>query len=198
MDDLELATGLACHVGRRGAGVDRSAGGAQLSLLLRRRCRRARSAYLAVEHDGKRPDRASRLPRRPSRRRILGCGGERAAAALRHRAHDLADRNQRGNRLPPRARSRGVTRRPQPRDAGNVGSKWALSARTRSFVLEALQHRALGALPSPLWGGVGGGGSAILSQVAPPYLAASPPSPTLPHKGGGGSRPSWPLVLIPF
>src|SRR5258708_35398471 len=41
-------------------------------------------------------------------------------------------------------------------------------------------------LPSPLWGGVGGGGRA---DVAPRCLTARPPTPTLPPKGGGG--PPW-------
>src|SRR5262245_30448825 len=42
-------------------------------------------------------------------------------------------------------------------------------------------RRALGALPSPLWGGVGGGGRKIGAPMLPNAL---PPSPTLPHKGG--------------
>ena len=41
-------------------------------------------------------------------------------------------------------------------------------------------------LPSPLWGGVGGGGRSIGRHGR---LIASPPSPSLPRKGGG-SRPS--------
>src|SRR5947209_15912804 len=40
-------------------------------------------------------------------------------------------------------------------------------------------------LPCPLWGGVGGGGSAILRSWRHRTLAALPPSLTLPHKGGG-------------
>src|SRR5258708_28320724 len=43
--------------------------------------------------------------------------------------------------------------------------------------------------PAAGWGGVRGGGSAILSQVAPPLSRRATPSPPLPHKGGG-SRPS--------
>src|SRR5260221_14303800 len=46
----------------------------------------------------------------------------------------------------------------------------------------------LGVLPSPLWGGVGGGGPEVDARLLP---HAPPPSPTLPHKGGG-SRPSVP------
>src|SRR5580692_11548377 len=37
-------------------------------------------------------------------------------------------------------------------------------------------------LPSPLWGGVGGGGRAAWHVGA---VASRPPTPTLPHKGGG-------------
>src|SRR2546427_6269005 len=50
-------------------------------------------------------------------------------------------------------------------------------------------YRALGALPSPLWGGVGGGGSAIPAQVAPSPSHRTTPTPALradpPHKGEG-------------
>src|SRR6266545_435654 len=46
-----------------------------------------------------------------------------------------------------------------------------------------------GFLPSPLWGRVGGGGSAMICRWRHWRLAAPPPSPTLPHKGGG-NRPS--------
>jgi len=55
---------------------------------------------------------ASRLSRRPSRGRLPAGGGDRAAAALRHRPRAFADRDQRGHRLPPRARSCRVRRRP--------------------------------------------------------------------------------------
>src|SRR5262249_38409026 len=44
----------------------------------------------------------------------------------------------------------------------------------------------LGVLPSPLWGGVGGGGPSVREESC---VTASPPSPRLPHKGGG-SRPN--------
>src|SRR6476646_8069210 len=49
-------------------------------------------------------------------------------------------------------------------------------------------------LPSPLWGGVGGGGRGWRTQLAPQLR---PPSPALPHKGGG-SRLSLPIELIPL
>src|SRR5215475_15171414 len=49
-------------------------------------------------------------------------------------------------------------------------------------------RRLLGALPSPLWGGVGGGGRAIMQTWRDRHLTASPPSPTLPHKGGGSGE----------
>src|SRR5262249_61103778 len=51
--------------------------------------------------------------------------------------------------------------------------------------------------PLPLVGRGWGWGSAIPSQVAPSLSRRITPSPTLPHKGGG-SRPSPPLVPIPF
>src|SRR6202040_1902217 len=44
----------------------------------------------------------------------------------------------------------------------------------------------LGALPSPLWGGVGGGGRGIWPPRCKPRH--DPPSPTLPHKGGGSRQ----------
>ena len=60
--------------------------------------------------------------------------------------------------------------------------------------LDARQRRTLGDLPSPLWGGVGGGGSSWRTHLVKQLL---PPSPPLPHKGGG-SRPRLPHELIPF
>src|SRR6516225_5906119 len=51
--------------------------------------------------------------------------------------------------------------------------------------------RALGVFPSPLWGGVRGGGRCVRQGQC---ITASPPSRPLPHKGGG-SRPSSPLAL---
>src|SRR5438067_388452 len=51
--------------------------------------------------------------------------------------------------------------------------------------------RNLGALPSPLWGGVGGGGPSWLMRLV---RQRPPPSPALPRKGGG-SRPSSRLGL---
>src|SRR5262249_62394873 len=47
-----------------------------------------------------------------------------------------------------------------------------------------LSYHEFGALPSPLWGGVGGGGSESEALI---LLHAPPPSPTLPHKGGGST-----------
>src|SRR5258706_16266970 len=38
-------------------------------------------------------------------------------------------------------------------------------------------YRILGVLPSPLWGGVGGGGSAIPAQVAPSLSRCTTPTP---------------------
>src|SRR5437899_12962655 len=45
-------------------------------------------------------------------------------------------------------------------------------------------RRKLGALPSPLWGGAGGGGRSWLTRLE---QQQRPPSPTLPHKGGGST-----------
>src|SRR5262249_44713921 len=47
--------------------------------------------------------------------------------------------------------------------------------------------------PSPLWGGVRGGGRSWRTHLV---QQQRPPSPTLPHKGGG-SRPSLSLALTP-
>src|SRR5947209_11888644 len=40
------------------------------------------------------------------------------------------------------------------------------------------------AIPLPLWGGVGGGGRSWLTRFVQQQL---PPSPALPHKGGGST-----------
>src|SRR4051794_2263320 len=48
--------------------------------------------------------------------------------------------------------------------------------------------------PAAGWGGVGGGGSSWRKYLA---QQQRPPSPALPHKGGG-SRPSLPHELTPF
>src|SRR5262249_48266525 len=42
--------------------------------------------------------------------------------------------------------------------------------------------------PLPLWGGVGGGGSAIPSQLVPPRLTAPPPPHPSPTRGEGADR----------
>src|SRR5262245_32473165 len=59
----------------------------------------------------------------------------------------------------------------------------------RILFLTQTCYRMLGALPSPLWGGVGGGGSAIPAQVAPASSHRTTPTPALradpPHKGEG-------------
>src|SRR5215467_2757564 len=61
----------------------------------------------------------------------------------------------------------------------------------------ARSRHALGAFPSPLWGGVRGGGRPILRRWRHCHHTALPPLPTLAHKGGG-SRPSLPLGLTPI
>src|SRR5215510_13247903 len=56
-----------------------------------------------------------------------------------------------------------------------------VSSRACSFVLEARWRHMLGVLPSPLWGGVGGGGPSADHRTTPtPALRAYPP-----HKGEG-------------
>src|SRR5262245_20031384 len=63
----------------------------------------------------------------------------------------------------------------------------AVKAATRMEAHAALRpHREL--LPSPYWGGVGGGGRAV---EAPSMPKAPPPSPTLPRKGGGSTPSKW-------
>jgi hypothetical protein len=60
----------------------------------------------------------------------------------------------------------------------------------------------LGVLPSPLWGGVGGGGRAIGARMVPHIGTPTPPAfaalrrATLPTRGR--VRPSLPLALIPL
>src|SRR5262245_35257450 len=82
-----------------------------------------------------------------------------------------------------------------------------VSSRACSFVLEARWRHMLGVLPSPLWGGVGGGGRAIFRRWHHRHLASPPlpqPAAGLPVSGkffsdqtpvgrglvGGGSRTS--------
>src|SRR5262249_23209531 len=78
----------------------------------------------ALKHDRKCADRASCVSRRSSGGRISPAGGERTAAAFRHRAYDLANRNQRGNRLPSRPRSCRV----KPSEIDNVAYDIVLPA----------------------------------------------------------------------
>src|SRR6478736_2821393 len=82
-----------------------------------------------------------------------------------------------------------------------------------SLQVDAKQCRALSALPSPLWGGVGGGGGGLRTHLT---QQPRPPSPALPRRKsglpdlrkisrdpgkpgarGGGSRPSLPLIISP-
>src|SRR5439155_8872465 len=56
-------------------------------------------------------------------------------------------------------------------------------------IVRSMSHK-LGVLPSPLWGGAGGGGRSLLTRLV---KQQRPPSPTLPHKGGG-SAPGLPRV----
>ena|SRR5262245_50965554 len=62
-----------------------------------------------------------------------------------------------------------------------VQSPRAEAGRAVSFVQGARSGRTLGVLPSPLWGGVGGGGPSADHRTTPtPALRADPP-----HKGEG-------------
>src|SRR5437764_15369467 len=51
-------------------------------------------------------------------------------------------------------------------------------------IVRSMSHK-LGVLPSPLWGGDGGGGRSLLTRLV---KQQRPPSPTLPHKGEGAHR----------
>src|SRR6266436_123579 len=57
-----------------------------------------------------------------------------------------------------------------------------------------LLPRNLGVFPSSLWGGVRGGGRAILSQVAPPSFIRTTPLPTPPPQGGREQTECAPLI----
>src|SRR5213078_2511097 len=52
---------------------------------------------------------------------------------------------------------------------------------------EVMVH-AGGLFPSPLWGGVRGGGRSLRRERRLSRWTALPPSPTLPHKGGGSGE----------
>src|SRR5947199_5798723 len=60
-------------------------------------------------------------------------------------------------------------------------------------IVRSMSHK-LGVLPSPLWGGDGGGGRSLLTRLV---KQQRPPSPTLPHQGGG-SAPGLPRGWQPL
>src|SRR5262249_52018091 len=66
-----------------------------------------------------------------------------------------------------------------------VASSWFPSLARISLRLVHKHRRTTGMFPSPLWGGVRGGGQWFWAQCV---NNCHPPSPTLPHKAGG-SRP---------
>src|SRR6266498_4692674 len=92
--------------------------------------------------------------------------------------------------------SRRATPASQSRLPAIQTSRMALPAAAfvRRFYSKARWRRVLGGLPSPLWGGAGGGGQYWGTRFAPQQR---PPSPPLPHKGGG-SRPSSLRAMIPL
>ena len=51
--------------------------------------------------------------------------------------------------------------------------------------------------PSPLWGGVRGGGQEVQAQASTKAHHLSTPHPTLPHKGGGKEREDEPWPCFP-
>jgi hypothetical protein len=73
-------------------------------------------------------------------------------------------------------------------------SACSIPCRLRAAIGFSQRRHAFGVFPSPLWGGVRGGGRCVGQDRCIP---APPPSPTLPHKGGG-SKLSLPRVLTPF
>src|SRR5262249_2086122 len=64
------------------------------------------------------------------------------------------------------------------------------SSAARSVLVNLNLNRcsSLGALPSPLWGGVGGGGGAMFLRWRHPHLTASPPPQPSPTRGEGAHR----------
>src|SRR4051794_11203712 len=81
-----------------------------------------------------------------------------------------------------------INRHDAARSFGRLCSR--LSRLTRCLGPEGSGHfrrHTFGVLPSPLWGGVGGGGSGWRTLLG---RQLRPPSPALPHKGGG-SRPAF-------
>src|SRR5262249_61778394 len=88
----------------------------------------------------------------------------------------------------------GSGRREIGRNARTLLKSQHVSYLKHVLVLDGQRCRILGVLPSPFWGGVGGGGRAMFLRWRHHHVTAPPPSPALPHKGGG-SRPSSLLAL---
>ncbi len=91
-----------------------------------------------------------------------------------------------------RAGAERIVEREQPRldlgngEAGNrAGEFFGEYDALGRVVALPIGFRSPGLLPSPLWGGVGGGGRAASRRRRGLPVASRPPTPTLPHRGGG-------------
>src|SRR5262249_473644 len=124
--------------------------------------------------------------------RVADIGGEVTRVAQRARGGlagggvDVGDGDARpfgdevpGDREPDAVRGAG-------HDRNLVLEPHAVPPEARAYSGETYAHlrRGLGVLPSPLWGGVGGGGPSVDHRSTPtPALRADPP-----HKGEGGTE----------
>ena len=123
--------------------------------------------------------------------RLIGVPPMHYLAQLAHAGRDAKaaqhQRVPRPGRRDGRLRVRGRLF-PRVQEGVRYGAGHVAALQQLARVTLGLKHnscRALGALPSPLRGGDGGGGRAIDARTLP---NASRPSPTLPHKGEGAHR----------
>ena len=146
-------------------------------------------------------------------RRLAAGGGHRADAALERRDALLQHRHGRVGdarvdvpgalQVEQRGRvlgvvehvGRGLVDRHRARARRRVGplpGVQARACRSAAPVVWSLNGIPVLGLPSPLWGGVGGGGSPDVE------CSAIPPSPSLPHKGGGMRNSVWAHAIAPW